>query len=59
MSIVGAEPAANGYINRVPCKGLSSTILWFVVANIWPRGVGAHIYNLRRKWQILASKRGE
>jgi hypothetical protein len=34
MSIVGVEPAANGYINRVPCKGLSIMLLWVVVANI-------------------------
>jgi hypothetical protein len=36
MSIAGVEPASNGYINRVPCKGLASTLLWVVVANIYP-----------------------
>ena len=34
MSIAGVEPAANGYINRVPCKGLASMLLWVIVANI-------------------------
>jgi hypothetical protein len=28
MSIAGVEPTANGYINRIPCKGLASTLLW-------------------------------
>jgi hypothetical protein len=34
MSIAGVEPMADGYINRVPCKGLASALLWVVVANI-------------------------
>jgi hypothetical protein len=34
MSIAGVEPAANSYINQVPCKGLASTLPWVVVANI-------------------------
>jgi hypothetical protein len=35
MSIARVKPTANGYINRVPCKGLASTLLWVVVANIY------------------------
>jgi hypothetical protein len=34
MSIAGVEPVASDYINRVPCKGLASMLLWVVVANI-------------------------
>jgi hypothetical protein len=34
MSIAGVEPVANGYINRISYKGLASTLLWVVVANM-------------------------
>jgi hypothetical protein len=59
MSIAGVELATNGYMNYVPCKGLASTLLWVIVANIYPRDVGAQICNPQQEWKILASNGGE